>query len=232
MEFFLCFGKVASPEVARRNEGTDVRNAGGGIGRQVALIGANMPALRLNSPGWMAPGPELIAAMDTRAALRLLCRDRLDALVPGFAPRVREFCQSYLDAVALRTGPAAEGDNIALPGDRYFAALLPLPCPKLAWPNAAEGWVEADLGFWDGKALTLIRFGSDTLLLPRQRAELIELEQATGGRLRVLWLPFGAGPDALPGPLMATADAAQLPVLGPYRAREFRAPLPVEATDL
>lgn len=232
MELFLCFGKVASLEVAQRNEGAEVRAAGGGLGRQVALINEATPAFCLNSPGWMTPGPELIAAMDTRAALRLLCRDRLEALVPGFAPRVREFCSAYLDAITDRIGQAEEGDDISNPGDRFFAGLLPLPCPKLASPEAVVGWVEADVGFWDGNVLTLIRFGAETSLLPRQRAEFAALEQVSKGQLRVLWLPFGAGPDTLPEPLMAVAELAQLPVFGPYRATAFRAPLPIEATEL
>lgn len=232
MELFLCFGKVASPDVAERNEGAELRATGGGLARQVALIKKSTPAFRINSPGWMVPGPEMIAAMDTRAALRLLCRDRLEAIVPSFAPRVREFCAIYLDAIADRTGDAEEGADISLPGDRFFAALLPLPCPKLASPEAAEGWVEADLGFWDGERLTLIRFGNETSLLPRQRAEFDAVEQAAEGRLRLLWLPLGAGPEALPAPLMAFAEQAELPVFGPYRAAAFRAPLPDKATTL
>ena len=232
MNLFLCFGKVASRDVALDNEGAELAARGGGLGRQVALINTDTPAFCLNSPGWMAPKPELIAAMDSREALRLLCRDRLEALVPGFAPRVREFCQSYLDSVAARIGPAEDGKDISLPGDRYFAALLPLPCPKLALPEVPSGWVEADLGFWDGNTLTLIRFGGETTLLPRERAEFAALEQASNGHLRPLWLPFGAGPDALPAPLMAVAEKARSPVFGPYRAVAFRAPLPDEPTTL
>lgn len=232
MDLFLCFGKVASPEVAQRNEGAEVRAAGGGLGRQVALIHTKTPAFCLNSPGWMTPGPELIAAMDTRTALRLLCRDRLEALVPSFAPRVLEFCQSYLNAIAERVGPAKDGDDISMAGDRFFAALLPLPSPKLASSVAAEGWVEADLGFWDGNVLTLVRFGAETTLLPRQRDEFAALEQEAKGHVRLIWLPLGAGPEALPIPMMSVAEEAKLPVFGPYRATAFRAPLPVDATDL
>lgn len=232
MTLFLCFGKVASPEVARRNEGAELQAAGRALGRQVAYIDTDTPAFRLNSPGWMAPGQELIAALDTRAALRLLCRDRLEALVPGFAPRVREFCRSYLDMIAEHVGPAKDSDDICLPGDRFFAALLPLPSPKLAAPETASGWVEADLGFWDGKTLTLIRYGSDAALLPRQREEFAALEKTSMGRVRLLWLPVGAGPDALPALLIDTAAAVRMPVFGPYRAAAFRAPLPVVATDL
>ena len=125
-----------------------------------------------------------------------------------------------------------DGDEISLPGDRFFAALLPLPSPKLASSKAADVWVEADLGFWDGKTLTLIRFGSETTLLPRQRAEFAALEKAAAGRVRLLWLPMGAGPEALPAPLMKTAATSALPVFGPYRAAAFRAPLPNEATNL
>ena len=232
MTHFLCFGKVASPELAWRNEGAQLRAAARTLGRQVALIDEDTPPLRLHSPGWMAPGPELIAALDTRAALRLLCHDRLEALVPGFAPRVREFCRSYLDEIARRVGPAEEGDEVCLPGDRFFAALLPLPSPKLASTDAASGWVEADLGFWDGRALTLIRFGSVTGLLPRQRQEFAALQEASEGQVRLLWLPLGAAPDALPAHLMDTAAAAPLPVFGPYRAAAFRSCLPDQATTL
>jgi hypothetical protein len=229
---FLCFGKVASPDVARRNEGANLPATRGGLGRQVALIGSETPAFRLNSPGWMAPGPELIAALDTREALCLLCRDRLEAIVPGFAPRVREFCAAYLDAVASRIGPPEEGDDVSLPGDRFFNALLPLPCPRVAVPESATGWVGADIGFWDGTDLVLVRFGAETSVLPRQRNELASLERLGDGGVRLSWLPYGAGPEALPASIMAGVENAALPVFGPYRAAAFQSPLPVEASDL
>lgn len=232
MNTFFCFGKVASPEVARLNEGAELSATEGGLGRQVALIKTQTPAFRLNSSGWMAPGPELISALDTRAALRLLCRDRLEASIPSFAPRVREFCGAYLDAVAARAGPAVEGREVSLPGDRYFAALLPFPCPKLAVPESETGWVTADLGFWDGTDLTLVRFGSDATVLPRQRAELAALETAAGRRIRLHWLPLGASPEVLPPSVLASVEEARFPVFGPYRAPAFRAPLPVKASEL
>ena len=232
MEYFLSFGKVVSPEATRQNEGAEVSAAGGGLGRQMALITAKTPAFCLNSPGWMMPGPELIAAMDSRADLHLLCHDRIKAMVPAFAPRVREFCQSYLNAIEFQIGPAEDGDSISLPCDRFFAALLPLPCPKIATPHAAGGWVEADLGFWDGGRLTLIRFGSDTAILPRQRAEIAALEASAQSLVRLLWRPLGAGPEAIPKSLMTVAENAKLPVFGPYRAPSFRMPLPDEAKTL
>ena len=233
MDLFLCFGKVASADVARQNEGADILARGGGLGRQVAAINDTTPAFCLNSPGWMTPGPELIAAMDTRNALRLLCRDRLEALVPGFAPRVREFCTAYLDAIADRVGAAEEdAANLSIPGDRFFAALLPLPCPKLAAPETASGWVEADFAFWDGEALTLIRFGNETSLLPRQRSEFTRLTEAHKGHLNMLWLPLNAGPVSLPPSILARAEQTPLPIFGPYRAPAFQAPLPDEPTEL
>lgn len=232
MGLFLCYGKVASPDVAYRNEGADLASVDGGLGRQVAAIGAETPAFRLNSPGWVTLAPELIAALGTRSALRLLCRDRIEAKVPGFAPRVREFCRSYLDAVADRVDPAEEGEEISLPGDRFFAALLPLPSPQVMAPSAAHGWIVADLAFWDGEILTLIRFGSPSGLLPRQRSELESLTDAMAGRVEVIWLPIGDGPERLPERIMAAASKARLPVFGPYRAPAFRAPLSETAETL
>ena len=47
MTHFLCFGKVASPELAWRNEGAQLQATGRTLGRQVALIDEDMPVIVL-----------------------------------------------------------------------------------------------------------------------------------------------------------------------------------------
>jgi len=233
---FLCYGKVAAPEVARRNEGAEVLARGGGLGRQVAWIGPDTPAFRLNTPGWIAPAPELIAALDTGAALRLLCRDRLLATCPSFAPRARDFLTAWLDAAEADDGSDDGPDDgseapgeVSAQADRFFAALLPLPHVQIALPGG-NGFATFDIAFWDGSALAALRFGMEAGLLPRQRREIGALQDALGPRLRVLWLSADAGPGAVPEPLHASARTAPLPVFGPYRAPVFQAPLPEHPT--
>jgi hypothetical protein len=212
-----------------------VAKRGGGMGRQVALMHEGTEALRLNTPGWMEPPPELIVSLPDRASLRLLCRDRLQSIVPSFSASARSFILAYFDYLAARLDPLPHvgEDCITHPSDRYFAALLPLPnvyvAPvslESAQPVVMQGhdFIHFDLGFWDGETFTGIFFGSPSKLTPRRKNSLDQLMKSLSPRLQVLWVDQNgaAQPDNMPPAIIDAWKTAKPPWFGPYRAAGFR----------
>lgn len=235
---FLSFGRVSDPSKALSEEGRLVFERGGGLGRQVALIGSDTEAFRLNTPGWLALPPELASAMDSRAMLRTLCRDRLVAALPPFVAKGRRIVEDYLDRVSRLAGPPPQRlDGLTHPSDRFFAALLPMSNVHIQPVTIASGRPEPDAGysafrtdlaFWDGKALRAFQFGGQGTLLPRQVRALDALRERLGPKFILQDLDLAAGFDAqmLPEPVYAAMENAEGPFFGPYRAREFAAGLP------
>ena len=238
-QIFLSYGRVSDSSSARAKEGRLIAARGGGLGRQVALIGPHSPAFRLNSPGWLAVAPELAAALDGRAMLRTLCRDRLMAATPAFAAHTRRAVEAYLDRIGDLAGPAPEQvETVDHPSDRFFAALLPMPNAQLQPvtvaddelnPIAGQEPVRVDLAFWDGEKLIAILFGGSGARLPRHARSLAALRQVLGARIAIHEVEGSAGLDldaVVPATVFAALDAASAPICGPYRAPEFRMELP------
>jgi hypothetical protein len=238
-QIFLSYGRVSDSSSARAKEGRLIAARGGGLGRQVALIGAKTPAFRLNSPGWLAVAPELAAALDSRAMLRTLCRDRLMAATPAFAAYTRRVVEAYLERIGDLAGPPPEQvETVTDPSDRFFAALLPMPNAHIQPVTVEEGGlvpvaghdpVRVDLAFWDGRTVTAINFGGAGSRLPRQARALTALEQALGGRISVHEISDMARLDLdtiLPEAVFAEMKAMTGVVFGPFRAAEFQAALP------
>lgn len=230
---FVAFGKVSDPRIALAQEGGEVAAQGGGLGRQVAVIGADMPAVRINAPGWLKVGPEMIAALPERADLRVLVRDRLRGLTPPFAARSGRWIEAYLDRAEAVAGKPGEG--ILQPSDRVFAALLPLPAAHVlpvdlgAKMQTVEGYdfVTFDLAFWDGKQLIGILFGGESSRPPAVRVALARLEALMSGRIALRWIVTPADEASLAEEMLKAMASALPPWFGPYRAEGFREPLPV-----
>lgn len=236
---FLSFGRVSDADTARREEGRLVAAKGGGLGRQVALVAPDTPAFRLNTPGWLVAAPELIMALDSRAMLRTLCRDRLLAAVPPFSARTRRVVEAYLDRIGELAGePPDKPDGVTDPTDRYFSALLPMPNAHIQPVRtgrdglAAAGGqepVRVDLAFWDGSTLTAIVFGGAGSRLPRQSRALAALKDALGPRLALHEIDgiTRSGLDGIvPQHVLDVVIGSAGPVYGPYRAPEFSLELP------
>ena len=228
---WVAFGKVSDPATAIRNEGAGLAASGAALGRQVARIVPGSPAFRLNSPGWLLPPPELIGALSEHHELRLLCRDRLQAMTPGFAAAARRFVETYLDraeTLALDRTGAAVGLNA--PADVFFEILLPLPSPQLviSGPGADTDTapVQLDLAFWDGERLTGVLFGADNTTTPAASRDLDRLCDRLGPTFAVHRLTTPNAREDFVESLLATAFARPAPWFGPYRTEEFRAPLP------
>ncbi len=236
---FLSFGRVSDASAARAAEGKLVASRGGGLGRQVALFGAQTPAFRLNSRGWMTVAPGLVAALDTRAKLRMLCRDRLMAASPPFAARARRVVAAYLDRAEQLAGPPPERpEAVTHPTDRFFETLLPMPNAHVQpvtaagselVPVAGHNPVRVDLAFWDGETLHAILFGGAGSRMPQQARALAGLKQALAERISIRDIEGSGQFDLetiLPKTVFAAPDGKSALIYGPYRAPEFHVDLP------
>lgn len=233
---FLSFGKVSLPLQAMEQEGRRIARTGQPLGHQVAVVSGGTPAFRFSTPGWLGASPALIAALPDRPGLRLLCRDRLEAIVPAFAAAQRRWMARYLDRLEeLYPLEGDEGDPLNRPSDRFFAALLPLPAVSLL-PVTARGdafipvdpgdFVAADLAFWDGARLTAVFFGDVNTASPRAREELTNLINAAEPMLVVRRVTATAEADRLIDDILLMIDAQPHSRFGPYRAAAFQTPLP------
>ena len=190
-----------------------------------AVISQDTPAICLNSPGWLTPPPDLIMAMQSRALLRELCRDGLAALTNGFSAAPQRATQRYLEDLDARF-PVPKEPPFALfeASDRFFAALLPMPAPKIVI-EAGETPAEADLAVWDGQQLTLISFGDEGQYTPRQRTARDDLVARAPVPMRLHAAPLrrDAPLDDIFAPdILTWATGARLPVFGPIRLSPFQ----------
>lgn len=232
---FLAFGKVSRPLEALAHEGAKVAARGSHLGRQVAIIDTDTPAIRLNSPGWLRAPPELIAALPDHAALCLLCRDRLRSITPPFAARTSRWIEAYLDEAETDSGPAGSGTEVIHASDRMFASLLPLPAPRMIpvhfehqepRPIQGQAVIPLDLAFWDGARLTGVLFGGENSTPPALRDALANMKNLLGARFDLLRITTSQQERDLAAKLLISARSAPRPWFGPYRVGGFHAKLP------
>lgn len=168
--FAIAWGRVGDPAAAFAAEGAASAASPWGLGRQTAVVGPGVPALRLCSPGWLDLRPERVAELRDAATLRLYVRRALVGAAPLFARPIAAVLNAYLDRLERDAGPAPTTQearaSVASAADSIFDALLPLPRPwvaRLASDRSPElaAFRRHDLGFWDGAALTLVTFRND-----------------------------------------------------------------------
>lgn len=232
---FIAYGKVANPRRAMEGAGAELAPGGRDLGQQVALVGPGTAAFRLDSGGWLRVTPELAAALTTRRDLRILCRDRLEVLLPAFAARVRRWVHDYLDRVEALVPAGAEDDGqVSAPSDRYFAAPLPIPVPRVTMADrtgkeitaSREGFARMDLAFWDGTRLTGILFGGPNAQSPNDLRALESFAEAAGPLFELRRITRPAEAETLADEMARKVCGVPGPWFGPYRAEAFSAPLP------
>lgn len=230
------YGKVRSPEKAWDPVGRTLA-ADGGLWRGVAVIRDGTDAFRLNSPGWLTTPPELVRTLRDRRALRLLCLDGALSMTAAFSAAARNTIKRYF-AYLEDDLPLGGEETVELeePSDRFFAALLPLSGAKLLVVDEgsreilAEPMIAgADLIFWTGRRLEMIRFGDVSSATPQVRAALDTLAERSPVPLRLHWAPTSRSAsleEILPGEVLVAHRSARQPWYGPYRVNSFREPLP------
>jgi len=196
-----------------------------------AVISEGAPAICLNSSGWLTPPPDLIMAMQDRRLLRELCRDGLAALTLGFSAAAQRATHRYLEALEAQfPAPLEPPFDLFHPSDRFFAALLPMPAPRIALAGgdgrlSQSDVAEADLAFWDGQGLVLISFGDGAQYTPRQRKAREGLVALAPVPVRFHMAPVHRDTgvcDLFPADILSVADRASLPVYGPVRLAPFQ----------
>ena len=130
--------------------------------RQYALLTDHPPGLRLSSSGWMLLPLDQLMMLSTIDELFLLCREKVMQGAPQFARPMRQFLESYLDAIEaavdvnneLQNGP---GSEIYTAKDWIFSSWLPLPNAHIPLPpdygSQSPEFAKADVAFWQGAAL-------------------------------------------------------------------------------
>lgn len=189
----LAWGRVSDPVAALAAEGRDLAADHRALGVQTARLRPGLPPLRLNTAGWLRVDAVTTPALTDGEALRRLVAVRLAAAVPPFRSTVRAFIAAYLAAVARRCPPpptgAAVAQTVRHPGDRFFNALLPLPC---AWlPDQEGGFVRADVAFWTGDDLFGILLCEPSAIVSGARRAFSEgaAPRTTRGWKPLLWPP-------------------------------------------
>ncbi|MCK0209727.1 hypothetical protein MWN33_16965 [Starkeya koreensis] len=228
----LVYGIIESPSAALAREAA--RPAGnGGLGPMAATIAGGTPAFRLNSPGWINAGPDIVQGVAGTQALTEYCRARLLNRVSVFALALRSFLSAYVDfAVAeverrrdelearLRALGLPADDGFPTYRDWVFSALLPVPQVHVAMPGDADP-VAVDVLFWTGRSALALTLEGRTMPTPRQRrAQEAMLAAHPAMKAATLAVPADGHSWAL-CELAGHFDGALLPdtglPFGPYR---------------
>ncbi len=194
--------------------------------RQYALLTDQTPGLRLSSSGWMLLPLDQRMMLSTIDELFLLCREKVMQGAPQFARPMRQFLESYLDAIAaavdvnneLQNAPDSE---IYTAKDWVFSSWLPLPNAHILLPSEygsqSPEFAKLDVAFWQGgRIVGVVIEGSGTPLKSERRKldylcahhphfDLVRLTSAEvqidNFRLNMLPSAFGSFYDGLTLPL-------------------------------
>ena len=201
--------------------------ARGGLGNCFAAVTPETPPLRLNTPGWIDPGPLEVAELTSSDDMVALCRGRVRASTSPFAPPLRAFLDRYFDFVIAETAapPDARPADIFAPADWVFSAWLPMAQAQIALPlgddEGGPRFAEADVVFWlPGCLLCVILEGTSTRTKSqRQRLAFLESEhpQAQVVRFPMVRLDGEFPADLFPPAFMGFRDGLALPQ-GPFRS--------------
>ncbi|MFY0615238.1 MAG: hypothetical protein JXQ99_27160 [Hyphomicrobiaceae bacterium] len=147
--------------------------------RQYALVTDQMPGLRLSSSGWMLLPLDQRMMLSTIDELFLLCREKVMQGAPQFARPMRQFLESYLDAIAAAIDvnnelQNAPDDEIYTAIDWIFSSWLPLPNAHILLPSDDDSqtpeFAKVDVAFWQGARIVgVVIDGSSTPLKSERR---------------------------------------------------------------
>lgn len=232
----LVYGTIENPAAALvRERGRWAARPG--IGPMSASLAEGVPALRLNTPGWMNVSPDVVQTLAGTEALTDYCRDRLVNRVPIFSLVIRSFIAAYFDHVAkevehrrdeLEARLDAAGFRVSSGFPTYrdwiFSALLPVPQVYIATavPGGSDAFVAMDVLFWTGRGPVALALESGSMPTARslrgRRALLSSHPEMTLGAIKV---PSDGRSWAFEEELDHLLDGDLLPCaglpFGPYR---------------
>ncbi|MCS0496047.1 hypothetical protein NVS89_13160 [Ancylobacter sp. MQZ15Z-1] len=183
--FAISYGPITDAGEAVRQEEAAMRAAGACLSPRLALVQPGMPALRLNSAGWLRAPAAAIAGLDDSRAMLAFAGVALRRRAPLFAAPLRAFLDDYVGFVAARVEDARTvlSERLAQAGfdpegalphyrDWAFSALLPLPAAHVGWREEAggpHGFVRCDAAFWTGCELLVVFLEGGSMPTPRER---------------------------------------------------------------
>jgi hypothetical protein len=228
----LVYGIIEDPGAAL----AAAPRGGPHIGPMSATLCDGMPALRLNTPGWINWSAETVATLKDTDALLSFCRARLQNRTTIFSLPMRTFMNACLDfaegeverrrdELTARLEAAGLPHSLGFPDyrDWVFSSFLPLPNVFIAVaPEAGEeSFVRVDALLWDGKAALAVMLEGRSMFTPGTMRSLERLQAAhpTLAIARIGWSPRADAPnrDSLPTAYLSRfLDDVALP-FGPYR---------------
>jgi hypothetical protein len=165
-ETVIVYGRASNPGAILRQAATD--EAAPPLTPYYARVSRAQPNIRLCSPGWLTIPLNLLPELNTPAAMRNNCRQKVIINASQFAKLIRQFLDAYLDFaldVAQRQDTGRDGDLFTRE-DWFYSAWLPLPEARIPLPGAnseeAE-FADVDIAYWvDGNLIAVTIEGSST----------------------------------------------------------------------
>lgn len=182
------------------------------LGGQHARIGPHTPGFRLSSPGWTNFATRDLELITSGERLYDLVREKLNAKLPTFAVRLKQFLDCYFADAGQRARARFEGEDSPLvtPDDWFYSAFLPLPNARIELPpdsSPAPGFVELSTLFWTGETAIGVQLEPASSVIGSKRRNL-EWLKAHWPALTVIEVTrdrFGQAEDGFPAELFPEA---------------------------
>lgn len=228
----LVYGIIEDPGAAL----AAAHRRGPHVGPMSATLCEGMPALQLNTPGWINWSAETVATLKDSDALLSFCRARLQNRTTIFSLSMRTFVNACIDfaqneverrrdELTQRLEAAGLPRALGFPGyrDWVFSAFLPLPNVFIAVEpeDGGDNFVRVDALLWDGNAALAVMLEGRSMFTPGTLQSLERLQAAHPALAiaRIPWSPRADAPnrDNLPAAYLSHfLDDVPLP-FGPYR---------------
>ena len=149
------------------------------LGVRHARVGAGRQGIRLSSPGWAGFSTRDLELATSGDRLFEIVREKLNATLPTFAVRLRQFVDLYLDDAGQRAADAfrESDDPFVRAEDWIYSAWLPMPNVRVEIPGPdRSAFAEFNVFFWTGERAIGVHLEPSTSIIGSQRRNLEQLQ--------------------------------------------------------
>ena len=238
LRYHIAYGLVENPARVLSMQPAALSKGGTILTPALASFASDSPALRLNSAGWIRLPPEVMATLQTHAALKDYCRRQIDKKASIFDRPLQDFLACYLDVVETQirdhaaelSGGASWDTALQSTADWFFSAFLPLPNAHLQLTEeeraemGAGRFIRFDAVFWTGAALIAVTLERLSMRTSRERQQQARFA-AMRPDISFVTIPNSNSREAMESRLRMLChrfwEGLRYP-LGPYRPDAFR----------